>query len=354
MMRIAILCQAGPPPIVDGIRKPMKPGGYADSGADIACALLHKAQLVVTPHQDPDPSADEQWVFPDTQAGIAQALDMGAEILWLNTILFAGHPVESLQGQRVIGQSVQATFRHDDKWLTNQMLREAGLPVAKSMLVAQGEQIRPVLIEEGHVVLKPIRGRGSQGVVVCEREHWRGHLDALVRSDLYGSRFIAEQYLPGHEITITVMPPGRFRVGGEEVEKQMPWALPPVERFDHRDGVLPYNGLVPVSRNSRVLDRHVQASEALRQIIQACEQAAYLVEAKAPIRVDCRADRDGAYFIFDLNMKPNMTGRGRPGRDDQNNLAAIAAEAIGWDYPELIGQIARQSWIIGLQEHADK
>ena len=35
MGKIAILYQAKPPPIKNGIQKPMKPGGYSDSGADI-------------------------------------------------------------------------------------------------------------------------------------------------------------------------------------------------------------------------------------------------------------------------------------------------------------------------------
>ncbi|MDI2089821.1 hypothetical protein [Commensalibacter oyaizuii] len=34
--KIAILYQALPPPIIDGLRKDKKPGGYSDSGADIA------------------------------------------------------------------------------------------------------------------------------------------------------------------------------------------------------------------------------------------------------------------------------------------------------------------------------
>ena len=54
------------------------------------------------------------------------------------------------------------------------------------------------------------------------------------------------------------------------------------------------------------------------------------------IRVDCRQDRAGAWKLFDLNMKPNMTGAGRPGRDDKDSLTAMAARRIGWDYPALL------------------
>lgn len=39
-MKIAVLYQKFALPAVNGILKPMKPGGYSDSGADIAYCLL--------------------------------------------------------------------------------------------------------------------------------------------------------------------------------------------------------------------------------------------------------------------------------------------------------------------------
>ena len=41
-------------------------------------------------------------------------------------------------------------------------------------------------------------------------------------------------------------------------------------------------------------------------------------------------------------MKPtmqNMTGPGRPGRENQASLTAIAAIALGWDYGTLLQEI---------------
>lgn len=34
-----------------------------------------------------------------------------------------------------------------------------------------------------------------------------------------------------------------------------------------------------------------------------------------------------------------MTGPGRPGRENQASLTAMAAEALGWDYPLLLRNI---------------
>jgi hypothetical protein len=37
-----------------------------------------------------------------------------------------------------------------------------------------------------------------------------------------------------------------------------------------------------------------------------------------------------------LIMVQNMTGPGRPGRENQASLSAMAASGIGWDYPILL------------------
>jgi hypothetical protein len=38
-----------------------------------------------------------------------------------------------------------------------------------------------------------------------------------------------------------------------------------------------------------------------------------------------------------------MTGPGRPGREDQDSLIAIAAAGVGWDYATLLQQILQSS-----------
>lgn len=38
-----------------------------------------------------------------------------------------------------------------------------------------------------------------------------------------------------------------------------------------------------------------------------------------------------------------MTGPGRPGREDQASLTAMAAAGLGWDYSQLLQQILESS-----------
>ena len=360
--KIAVLCQALAPPRLEGLRKPMKPGGYSDSGADIACNLRGAGVSVITPVASPDPARDIDWVFPDTRDGIEAALLAGASVLWANTMLFNGHPLEELHDRdvHIIGQQPAAAHEFDDKWHTNFMLASQGLPVAPAFLVFRNEVAMlslETLAAHGcplPCVVKPIRGRGSEGVTkVSTLDELKAAVTALLHATVdvdggtwptFGISCMVETYLPGREITVTVMPPGTYRIDGQKHHIDRCWCLPPLARFNHRDGIAPHSGAVAVTSNSRLLDATELADSRCREALEFCAQAGEVVGARAPIRVDCRADRSGRFFLFDLNMKPNMTGAGRVGREAQDSLTAIAARAIGWRYLDLLLNMTRQAW----------
>ena len=344
---IAILYQALPPPVIDGLRKDAKPGGYSDGGADIGFVLRGQGVRVLTPVADPDPARPLDWVFPDTEDGIAEAIAAGATILWANSVLFEGHPLEAVLGRvRVVGQVPTLTQRYDDKFATNRMLEQAGLPVARSFLMARAARVgvralpdvETAVAEAGltfPLIVKPVRGRGSQGVTrVADLAALLSAATLLIENAKFGDTLIVEEYLDGEEVTVTVMPPvdGAYR------------ALRPVRRFNQKDGVAPYNGDVAVTANSVAIGVDELASPAVQAMLGACLRAAALVRARAPIRIDCRADASGDYKLFDLNMKPNMTGPGRPGRDDQDCLSAIAARADGMDFAALLEAMLAAAW----------
>lgn len=352
---IAILYQAVPPPVIDGLRKNAKPGGYSDGGADIGFALAGRGCRIVTPTLAPDPQTALDWVFPDTDAGIAQALAAGATVLWANTVLFEGHPLETVLGKvEIVGQLPAAMQAYDDKFETNRALADAGLPVARSFLLADTARpgvdaladIEAALDAAGlrlPVIVKPVRGRGSQGVtLVATLAALRTAASELLREARFGDTLMVEEFLDGEEVTVTVLPPTAPRPDG--TFGGMHWALRPVRRFDQRNGVAPYNGDVPVAANSVAIEESRLAEPAVAAMLDACVAAARLVDARAAIRIDCRQDADGSFRLFDLNMKPNMTGPGRPGRDNQDCLSALAARADGWHYPDLLSAMLAARW----------
>ncbi|KAF4334191.1 fungal specific transcription factor domain protein [Fusarium beomiforme] len=361
--RVAVLYQSLDPPIINGIQKPKNPGGYMDSGADIAYNLSLSPNIdVICPHNDPKPDEQTGWSFPDTEDGILQAVEKGASHIWANTILFSTHPLQvsarlaQYQDRiRIVGQGPLIVEKHDDKEFVNDLLRSLGdFTLPRSWTMQESKDIEGSLEKLNlpfPVVAKPIRGRGSHGVRVCRNlKELIEHGQVLFKES---PSIMLEQYLAGEEATVTVMPPvcgeGRY------------WVLPVVTRFNHIDGVAPYNGSMAVTGNSRAITATEGSQAAYKQIAEECERAAEELAVTAPIRIDVRRFKDSAdskFALFDVNMKPilsvssrsaqsvandfrlqNMTGPGRPGREDQASLTLLAAEALGWSYQELLTRI---------------
>ena len=83
IMNIAILYQVKEPPQVGNIRKPMKEGGYSDSGSDLAYELNKNGYNLITPVENPNEKNNIDWIFGDDDEGITKAINMGADVLWL-------------------------------------------------------------------------------------------------------------------------------------------------------------------------------------------------------------------------------------------------------------------------------
>ena len=344
-LKVAILYQLTPPPIIKGIVKPMKEGGYSDSGADIALALQQKNIDLIIPVNSPRIENNFDWVFPDSYDGIESAIKKGANTFWLNTVLHSKHSILKFTNQSllVVGQEPKQVEIFDDKFYTNNLLRGQSLPIPISHLLTANNDI-PIGFP---MVLKPVRGRGSQGVVLVHNEReLREEFTKLITSKKYGKKAIIETFLPGKEITITIMPPGNYIIRNERVEKKSHWSLPPVERFNHIEGIVPYNGVIAVVNNSKKIPNNNESIKELNEISKWCELAGKIIGARAPIRIDCRKNSVGVYQIFDLNMKPNMTGASRPHRKDQDSLTMIAATGVGWGYSDLIFNILSQYWAL--------
>jgi hypothetical protein len=347
VQKTAILYQAQLPPIKNGIQKPMKPSGYSDSGADIAYELEKNGVRIITPIKNPNIENDKDWVFPDTKKGIQNALEKGANTIWLNTVLYKNHPIESFFDRdiRFVGQIPSQVDIYDDKYFTNELLRKNQIPIPKTELISNENLTNYSFNLDFPLVVKPLRGRGSQGVsLVKTAKELDNKLKTIFSSNEYGNVVYVEQYLSGQEITITVMPSGIYNIANQSKMFAKPWCLPAVKRFNHENGIAPYNGVVAVMENSSVLKNSELKSAKIIEVSRECEKAAEMLNIKAPIRIDCRADENGNYLLFDLNMKPNMTGPSRPQRQNQDSLTLLAARKIGWNYLDLLKNILNQSW----------
>ncbi|KAI5455384.1 hypothetical protein NCC49_000197 [Naganishia albida] len=375
--KLAVFYQATAPPSFGGVVKPRKETGYRDSCADIAVAISKLKNSpsntdgidVILPNHDsgalPSETDDAAWSFPDTEEGIKAALARGANTLWLNTVIHRKHPLFGLytpvldgsasSGIRFVGQLPEHSEDYDDKAVVNPWLAKTdetttlaeGFP--KSLVLSQ----EATKSEEGFnagmkrienelglpCVLKPIRGRGSHGVaVVHNEEELRQHSAKLFKEC---PDILAEEFLNGEEITIAIMPPGKF---DEPVgTKTTHWTLPIVIRSQHINDITPYNGVQPVAENSAAIrpEQYVQDEAEYSKVEERVRRAGEIMGTVAVGRIDCRRNQQGEFKLFDVNMKPNATGPGRPGREDQTSLVGMAAQALGWDYPTLLVNLIR-------------
>ena len=99
---------------------------------------------------------------------------------------------------------------------------------------------------------------------------------------------------------------------------------------------MPFSGVVPIQSNSKPAGDDDQLREFGRHAVRVAQS----LKATAPIRIDCRADANGVIKAIDINMKPSMTGPGRPGREQMINLPAMSGGEIGWNYTEMLAAIA--------------
>ncbi|MFD5389256.1 hypothetical protein ACFWMG_30905 [Streptomyces sp. NPDC127074] len=343
--RIAILHQAHHPPSLNGSIKPQNPFGYRDSSADIAFALASSGCSILTPTADRRPGIDIDWTFPDTLDGIKEAISLGADTLWANTNLYADHPLGEFIAQdhlRVVAQPLRTVEAFEDKNFCRAGIAKLGVDVPRQELVDLSEtkkltenNLRNILNRISSsfpVIVKPCRGRGSEGVRrVGSARAAIQHIESL-ETTRFGTKFLIEEYLPGDEWAITVMPPGTYQSPEGEYSTSEHWPLTAVRRIGHHYGVMPFSGAVSPLLNSEP----AREDERLQEFKLLCTKIARRLNTTAPIRIDCRADQSGLIKAIDVNFKPSMTGPGRPGREHMSNLSAIAANAHGWTYTDLV------------------
>ncbi|RZA06148.1 MAG: hypothetical protein EOP11_11085 [Proteobacteria bacterium] len=81
--------------------------------------------------------------------------------------------------------------------------------------------------------------------------------------------------------------------------------------------------------------------EALRA---AAAQVGQALKIRAPISIDAARGAGGECRLFNLNLSPDLSGPGRPGREAAASPFVRAAQAHGWSYGALLENLAAQAW----------
>jgi D-alanine-D-alanine ligase len=205
-----------------------------------------------------------------------------------------------------------------DKDLAKRLFRAAGVPVpAWFMAPVAPEDVTTAL--GWPVIVKPSRMGSSVGMTLVKTAR---ALDAAVElARRYDDDVMAEQFIPGRELTVGVLGDVPLPVG--EI-------IPKHELFDYECKYTP-------GMSEEVFPAPLDAPLA-RRLQELALTAHRALKLGGYSRIDFRLSPEGDIFCLEANTLPGMT---------RTSLLPQAARAAGVEFPELCERICRLAWNSG-------
>lgn len=207
------------------------------------------------------------------------------------------------------GAGVKASQIAFDKLLTEDVLRNVGIPVPESEALKEGASRTLPL----PVAVKPPREGSSVGChLVFEETEWAAAFSEALQHD---AEVLVQRFVPGREFTVGV------------VDKEV---LPVVEIIPE-DGWYDYTAKYKTDTTRYVVPAELSAEKTLE--IQALALKTFeALGARGFGRVDFRMTPEGGLYVLELNTIPGFTS---------HSLLPKAAAAAGIDFPVLCDRIMR-------------
>jgi D-alanine-D-alanine ligase len=243
----------------------------------------------------------------------------GADVLFL--CLHAGRgeggtlqAILDVIGVPYTGSGALASALAMDKDLAKRLFRAAGVPVPDWFMTPPPIAAEDVTTALGWpVIVKPSKMGSSVGMTLVKNP--RG-LDAAVElARRYDDEVLAEQFIPGRELTVAVLGDVPLPVG--EI-------IPKHELFDYECKYTPGMSVetFPAQLDARLARRFQELALAAHRALKLGGYS----------RVDFRMNPEGDIFCLEANTLPGMT---------RTSLLPQAAKAAGIEFPELCERICR-------------
>ena len=309
---------AGAAQIVEALRS----RGHTVRVVDTVTGLLSPADeqrlLTTTVGREPPAVAEldqrERAMLSNGLAGLKEVT--GADVLFL--CLHAGRgeggilqAVLDVIAVPYTGSGALASALAMDKDLAKRLFRAGGVPVpAWFMAPVAPEDVTTAL--GWPVIVKPSKMGSSVGMTLVRNAEG---LDAAVKVALaYDSEVMAEQFIPGRELTVGVLGDVPLPVG--EI-------VPKHELFDYETKYTP--GMSDETFPARI------DTVLARQLQEYAVMAHRALKLSGYSRIDFRVSPEGDIFCLEANSLPGMT---------RTSLFPQAAQAAGIPFPELCERIA--------------
>ena len=199
-----------------------------------------------------------------------------------------------------------------DKDLSKRLFRATGVPVpAWFMAPVAPEDVTTAL--GWPVIIKPSKQGSSVGLTLVKKAQDLGN--AVKLAARYDDEVMAEQFIPGRELTVGVLGDVPLPVG--EI-------VPKHELFDYETKYTP--GMSEETFPARI------ETLLARQLQEYAVMAHRALKLTGYSRVDFRVTPEGDIFCLEANSLPGMT---------RTSLFPQAAQAAGIPFPELCERVAR-------------
>ena len=199
-----------------------------------------------------------------------------------------------------------------DKDLSKRLFRATGVPVpAWFMAPVAPEDVTTAL--GWPVIIKPSKQGSSVGLTLVKKAQDLGN--AVKLAARYDDEVMAEQFIPGRELTVGVLGDVPLPVG--EI-------VPKHELFDYETKYTP--GMSEETFPARI------ETLLARQLQEYAIMAHRALKLNGYSRVDFRVTPEGDIFCLEANSLPGMT---------RTSLYPQAAQAAGIPFPELCERVAR-------------
>ena len=215
------------------------------------------------------------------------------------------------------GSGPHASALAMDKWEAQKFFAQAGIPVPKSVFLPKNYD--DVVREIGrNIVVKPCAGGSTVGVSIIHELTPQNLNDAVnLARESYAGEVIAEEYIPGREITCAVWE-------NDGVTE----ALPVIEIKPH-EGYYDYANKYTKGATEYICPAEID-DETAKRIGDYAVKAHESLGCRAYSRSDFRLTPEGEAYILEVNTAPGMTA---------TSLVPKAAKAKGISMADFVKAI---------------
>jgi len=213
------------------------------------------------------------------------------------------------------GSNVLASALSMDKVKTKLIWQQLGLSTAAFVVLDEASDWAQIIAQFGSVVVKPVQEGSSIGMAIVDTA-----VDlkaAFQAAQQYSCAVMAEAYVEGREFTIAVL--------GDRV-------LPTIQLRTERQF---YDYDAKYVDNDTQYICPAELSESRQQELNSLALTAFkALSCCGWGRVDVMQDRDGVFYLLEVNTIPGMTG---------HSLVPMAAKQAGLEFEDLLVEIIAAS-----------